>query len=222
MERLEGTVLELQREALLVTVSKATADALSAAGTGAWRVQREPEWQVGWEAQAWLPQWVSCRIVCTVAWSAAHPVHMALLQAPLPAHPRCTGVYWRLDQGSSSVTVTRQLAALAQLGQVRPGSSQGELAVQALLLGAAAAERVASKPTAWVQQEGWLQKARQRLAAVPNLNRSQKEAIAFALSRTLTLWQVRRWCRGCVLKLQFQAPRGAAAGHGLQSAWVPC
>ena len=47
VERLEGTVLELQREALLVTVSKATADALSAAGTGAWRVQREPEWQVG-------------------------------------------------------------------------------------------------------------------------------------------------------------------------------
>lgn len=146
---------------------------------------------------------------------------MDLLQAPLPAHPRCTGVYWRLDQGSSSVTVTRQLAALAQLGQVRPGSSQGELAVQALLLGAAAAERVASKPTAWVQQEGWLQKARQRLAAVPNLNRSQKEAIAFALSRTLTLWQVRRWCRGCVLKLQCQVPWGAAAGHGLQSAF-PC
>ncbi|PRW21033.1 regulator of nonsense transcripts 1 (RENT1) [Chlorella sorokiniana] len=131
-EPLEGTVLEVQREALLITLPREAADALSTAGAGA---------------------------------------------------------AWRLDQGSSSVTVARQLDALNRLGEVGTGSSQGEVAVRALLLGAPFAERLAFKPTEWVQQQGWLQKARQQLAAVPHLNTSQKEAIAFALSRTLTLWQ---------------------------------
>ncbi len=158
------------------------------------------------------------------------PALPSLCKTP-PAHPLCAGALWRLDQGSSSVTVARQLDALNRLGQVPPGASQGETAVRALLLGAPHAERLASMPTAWVQQAGWLQKARQHLAAVPHLNRSQKEAIAFALSRTLTLWQVRLagaagcgkvFCLSSLSNEMVCSEWGHLSSHGWAFSLLPC
>lgn len=183
-EQLEGTVLEVQRDGLLVTVPKTAADALSEAGRGAGRWRGCLSGRVDGYPRCSLSR----------AWYAGWAMLAQASPCPTLADPSLlcyAGAMWRLDQGSSSVTVARQLDALNRLGQVGPGSSQGEVAVRALLLGAPNAERLAAKPTAWVQEAGWLQKARQRLGAVPHLNKSQKEAIAFALSRTLTLWQVR-------------------------------
>lgn len=182
-EQLEGTVLEVQRDGLLVTLPKAAADALSAAGRGASR------WRGCLSSRVMDAHTALC--IAQPACHAGQCVHNPCPAQLLLASHCCAGAMWRLDQGSSSVTVARQLDALNRLGQVGRGSSQGEVAVRALLLGAPNAERLAAKPTAWVQEAGWLQKARQRLSAVPHLNKSQKEAIAFALSRTLTLWQVR-------------------------------
>jgi hypothetical protein len=101
------------------------------------------------------------------------------------------GTRWRLDQGVSSTTTQRQLAAMSRLGQLMDPGCKGEAAVRALLLGPPQAEALARRPTAWAQQDGWRADAAQHLQRMQALNPSQRRAVASALTRTFTLWQVR-------------------------------
>lgn len=99
------------------------------------------------------------------------------------------GTTWRLDQGVSSVTTRRQLAALEGLPRLADPANRGEAAVRALLLGGASAEALANQPTAWARHADWRAAAGEQLQALQGLNQSQMRAIAAALTRTLTLWQ---------------------------------
>jgi regulator of nonsense transcripts 1 len=106
--------------------------------------------------------------------------------------PAPAGTRWRLDQGFSSATAERQLAAIARLGRRHDPACRGEAAVQAVLLGGSQArlERIAAQPTAWAQDAGWRADAREQLAAATSrLNPSQAAAVTKAMTRTFTLWQ---------------------------------
>lgn len=63
--------------------------------------------------------------------------------------------------------------------------------MRALLLGTPQAEALARRATTWAQQEGWRADAAQHLQRIQELNPSQRHAVASALTRTFTLWQVR-------------------------------
>lgn len=107
-------------------------------------------------------------------------------------------------QGVSATTTRRQLAALDQLSEYDP-NCQGEMAVRALLLGARQAKLLAEQRTAWAKEEAWIADAGAALCRLEGINDSQRKAVATALTRTLTLWQVGRGrgvsrCTECLLE----------------------
>jgi hypothetical protein len=64
-----------------------------------------------------------------------------------------------------------------------------EQLARACVAGAPSAAEIAAVPPLWVRDKEWRGAARAALAALPNLNNSQRRAITHALLRSFTLWQ---------------------------------
>ena len=62
--------------------------------------------------------------------------------------------------------------------------------MRAVLLGSPASERLARQPSEWARSAEWRGAAGAALEALPGLNASQRRAVAVALTRSFTLWQV--------------------------------
>ncbi|BDA47014.1 probable regulator of nonsense transcripts 1 homolog at C-terminar half [Coccomyxa sp. Obi] len=123
---------------------------------------------------------------------------------------------WRMDKYSPETTFQRQLKAIynldrpweaeqklqavrAVLGRGAGGDAPakellrgfriGEERVRKIVLGSPASPVLASTPPAWASDGSWRKDAREVLASLDGLNRSQQRAIATAMSSTFTLWQ---------------------------------
>lgn len=111
----------------------------------------------------------------------------------------------------SSATTRRQLAALDRLPDLQDQNNRREVAVRALLLSTQGAEKVASQNTSWAERQDWREAAGRHLGQIEGLNASQRRAVATALTRTFTLWQVGHVA--CAVKPEKLGGRGVLAGR---------
>jgi len=57
------------------------------------------------------------------------------------------------------------------------------------MLGSPSSPHIATFPPLWVRDKSWRDDVKTQLRALPNLNNSQKRAVAQAVTRSFTLWQ---------------------------------
>ncbi|KAK9835543.1 hypothetical protein WJX74_002650 [Apatococcus lobatus] len=97
----------------------------------------------------------------------------------------------------NEVTSERQFAAIEQLGrfpQINPShlnvrAPRTDINVRLALLGDPRVNYHSSKNPLWSFSESWRKEAKAVLGKLGHLNRSQMQAIATALTRTISLWQ---------------------------------
>jgi len=98
-------------------------------------------------------------------------------------------IRFRIEQGIQDVTTRRQLAALAQLGTFSNESRRQEKVVRAILLGSPRASYLSAQPPEWMKSPSWQADAKKAIQGAVGINKSQRTAIAGAVTRTFTIWQ---------------------------------
>ncbi|GAB4820354.1 hypothetical protein N2152v2_007400 [Parachlorella kessleri] len=178
--QVEGTVLEVRRGHLLLTFSRDASTRLEELMEGGWVRCMDGHLEIPREIQGHLE---------------------AQGQSGRPPGPG-GGAILRIDKGSKDVTSQRQLEALSRLESFHNPENRGEQLVRAVILGAPASR--AEESPAWARSaaaaaaaafllaegpDSWVSAAQRELHTLPNLNWSQKAAIASAMRQTFSLWQ---------------------------------
>ncbi|KAG7671204.1 hypothetical protein Ndes2526B_g02329 [Nannochloris sp. 'desiccata'] len=120
------------------------------------------------------------------------PTHLLLTVSPKVVSKltqMSSNIRFRIEQGIQDVTTRRQLAALAQLGTFSEESRRQEKVVRAILLGSPRAPDLSAEPPEWMKSFSWQADAKRAIQGATGINKSQRMAIAGAVTRTFTIWQ---------------------------------